>query len=208
MCTQHNIDQALAGQAGMEYIDLNDIELDEETIAAIPADNAKAYQCIPIEYEPKTRKLKVAIKSPDNFQAVDDLRLLMGAKVEAVVASPDAIDKLLAKHYAKSESMEDVMGALAADDNLKNLGGTSDQSIDLDAVMDAADDNQVIKLLNMVLLQAIRDRASDIHLEPFEHEFKMRYRIDGVLYEMVPPPKHLGGEIGRASCRERVVRLV
>ncbi len=195
MCTQLDIDRALAGQAGMEYVDLQGIELSDETIGAIPAENAKAYQCVPIEYEPKSRKLKVALKSPDNFQAVDDLRLLMGAKVEAVIASPAEIDKLLAKHYAKSESMEDVMGALASDEKLKNLGGTSDQSIDLDAVLDAADDNQVIKLLNMVLLQAIRDRASDIHFEPFEHEFKMRYRIDGVLYEMVPPPKHLGGAI-------------
>ncbi len=195
MCNQLDIDRALAGQAGMEYVDLAAIELDEETIGAIPADNAKAYQCVPIEYNAKSKQLKVALKSPDNFQAVDDLRLLMGAKVEAVIASPDVIDSLLEKHYAKSESMQDVVSALASDDNLKNLGGVSDQSIDLDAVLDAADDNQVIKLLNMVLLQAIRDRASDIHLEPFEHEFKMRYRIDGVLYEMVPPPKHLGAAI-------------
>ena len=195
MCTQLDVDRALAGQAGMEYMDLAGIELDDVTVGAIPGENAKAYQCVPIEYEPKSRKLKVAIKSPDNFQAVDDLRLLMGAKVEAVVADPNAIDALLEKHYAKTESMQEVVSALASDDNLKNLGGTSDQSIDLDAVLDAADDNQVIKLLNLVLLQAIRDRASDIHLEPFEHEFKMRYRIDGVLYEMVPPPKHLGAAI-------------
>jgi type IV pilus assembly protein PilB len=195
LCSQLDIDKALAGQAGMEYVDLAGIELDEETVGAIPAENAKAYQCVPIEYEPKSRKLKVAIKSPDNFQAVDDLRLLMGAKVEAVIASPKEIDSLLEKYYAKSESMEEVMGALASDEKLKSVGGASDQSIDLDAVMDAADDNQVIKLLNMVLLQAIRDRASDIHFEPFEHEFKMRYRIDGVLYEMVPPPKHLGAAI-------------
>lgn len=195
LCTQLDIDKALAGQAGMEYADLSGLELDEETVGSIPAENAKAYQCVPIEYEPKSRKLKVAIKSPDNFQAVDDLRLLMGAKVEAVIASPKEIDALLEKYYAKSESMEEVMGALASDEKLKSVGGASDQSIDLDAVIDAADDNQVIKLLNMVLLQAIRDRASDIHFEPFEHEFKMRYRIDGILYEMVPPPKHLGAAI-------------
>ena len=195
MCTQLDVNRALAGQAGMEYIDLAGMELSEETIGSIPAENAKAYQCVPIEYDSASRKLKVAIKSPDNFQAVDDLRLLMGAKVEAVVADPKAIDAMLEKHFAKSESMQEVVSALASDENLQNLGGTSDQSIDLDAVLDAADDNQVIKLLNLVLLQAIRDRASDIHLEPFEHEFKMRYRIDGILYEMVPPPKHLGAAI-------------
>ncbi len=194
-CTQLDIDRALAGQAGMEYVDLSGVELDPQTIDAIPAENARAYQCVPIEYDPSTRYLKVALKSPENFQAVDDLRLLMGAKVEAVVAAPAAIDSLIEKYYSKSSSMTDVMSALASDQNLAELGKHSDQSIDLDAVMDAAGDNQVIKLLNLVLLQAIRDRASDIHFEPFEHEFKMRYRIDGVLYEMVPPPKHLGTAI-------------
>lgn len=194
-CTQLDVDRALAGQAGMDYVDLSGIELDDETIGSIPADNAKAYQCVPIQYDPKTRRLKVALKSPENFQAVDDLRLLMGAQVEAVVASPKAIDALLEKHYAKSESVTDVMSSLANNENLAELGKHSDQSIDLDTVIDAAGDNQVIKLLNLVLLQAIRDRASDIHFEPFEHEFKMRYRIDGVLYEMVPPPKHLGTAI-------------
>ncbi|MCA9275310.1 MAG: Flp pilus assembly complex ATPase component TadA [Phycisphaerales bacterium] len=194
-CTQLDIDRALAGQAGMEYVDLNGVELDEETIAAIPAENAKAYQCVPIEYDARARKLKVALKSPENYQAVDDLRLLMGADVTAVVASPKSIDALLEKHFAKDSSLSDAMSSLANNENLAELGKHSDQSIDLDAVMDAAGDNQVIKLLNLVLLQAIRDRASDIHFEPFENEFKMRYRIDGVLYEMVPPPKHLGTAI-------------
>ncbi|MEM9083510.1 MAG: ATPase, T2SS/T4P/T4SS family, partial [Planctomycetota bacterium] len=78
---------------------------------------------------------------------------------------------------------------------LASLAGKSAASIDLDAVLDASEDNKVIKLLNLVLLQAIKDKASDIHFEPFEEEFKMRYRIDGVLYEMVPPPKHLGTAI-------------
>jgi len=194
-CNELDIDRALAGQAGMEYVDLSGMELDDETIGAIPAENAQAYQCVPIEYDAKSRKLKIAIKSPDNFQAVDDLRLLMGATVEAVVASPQSIDALIKKYFSKGESMLDVVNALASDEKLKEIGSHSDQSIDLDAVMDAAGDNQVIKLLNLVLLQAIRDRASDIHFEPFEHEFKMRYRIDGVLYEMVPPPKHLGTAI-------------
>ena len=194
-CTQLDIDRALAGQAGMEYVDLAGVELDPETVDAIPAENAKAYQCVPIEYNPSTRYLKVALKSPENFQAVDDLRLLMGAKVEAVVAAPAAIDALIEKYYSKGTSMTDVISALASSESLSELSKHSDQSIDLDAVMDAAGDNQVIKLLNLVLLQAIRDRASDIHFEPFEHEFKMRYRIDGVLYEMVPPPKHLGTAI-------------
>ena len=88
----------------------------------------------------------------------------------------------------------DVITELSASDKFADLAGRGD-SIDLDAITEMASDNQVVKLINLVLLQAIKDRASDIHFEPFEEEFKMRYRIDGVLYEMVPPPKHLGPAI-------------
>ncbi|MEQ8769747.1 MAG: ATPase, T2SS/T4P/T4SS family [Phycisphaerales bacterium] len=194
-CTQKDVDRALAGQAGMEYVDLTGFEPDEELVGAIPAENVQAYQCVPIEYDPGSRKLKVALKSPDNFQAVDDLRLLMNFNVEAVVADADVVDSLIAEHFSKSESMVDVMSGLAEDEKFASLAAHSADSIDLDAELEAAGDNQIVKLLNLVLLQAIRDRASDIHFEPFETEFKMRYRIDGVLYEMVPPPKHLGPAI-------------
>jgi len=194
-CTEQDVQAALAGQAGMQFVDLGSMEISEEALAAVPADNANAYQIIPIKYNPTSKRLTIALKSPDNFRAVDDLRLLMGFNVEAVVGDEGIIDGLLAKHYAKSESLGDVVGELASDDRYQELAGHSDASIDLDAVMEAAEDNQVVKLLNLVLLQAIRDKASDIHFEPFEDEFKMRYRIDGVLYEMVPPPKHLGTAI-------------
>jgi type IV pilus assembly protein PilB len=187
--------EALAGQAGMEYRDLSKFEIPDEVVQAIPAENANAYGIVPIEYEARTKRLVVALKSHQNFQAVDDLRLLMGFNVEAVVADPAVIDGLLKKHYSRSESMAELVSGMADSDRFAALMGRSDQSIDLDAVLEAADDNQVVKLINLVLLQAIKDRASDIHFEPFENEFKMRYRIDGVLYEMVPPPKHLGPAI-------------
>ncbi len=190
-----DVARALAGQAGMEFVDLDEIELSEEILEAIPSDNAQAYQVIPIEFNAKTKKLKIALKSPNNFRAVDDLRLLMGFTVEAVVGDEAKIDELLAQHYSKRESVQDVVANLAADDKFKSLAAGSGISIDLDAVMEASEDNQVVKLLNLVLLQAIKDKASDVHFEPFENEFKMRYRIDGVLYEMVPPPKHLGTAI-------------
>ncbi|MCW5775288.1 MAG: Flp pilus assembly complex ATPase component TadA [Phycisphaeraceae bacterium] len=193
-CSERDVAEGLAGQAGMAYVDLSAVEIPEEALAAIPSENAQTYQVVPIDFNPKSKRLKIALKSPDNFRAVDDLRLLMGFNVEAVVADAAAIDSLIQKHYSKTESVMDVVSGLAADDKFKALdkGGAS---IDLDAVLEAAEDNQVIKLLNLVLLQAIKDRASDIHFEPFENEFKMRYRIDGVLYEMVPPPKHLGPAI-------------
>ncbi len=194
LVTQSDIQQALAGQAGMAFVDLNDFELTEEVLEAIPAATVQAYHIIPVEVDAPRRRLKVALKSPDNFRAVDDLRLLLGFKVEAVVADPEQVEAKITEHYAgKQSGLADMMSELGGDESLKSLDKRSGgQSIDLEAVLEASEDNKVIKLLNLVLLQAIKDRASDIHLEPFEDEFKMRYRIDGVLYEMVPPPKYLG----------------
>ncbi len=193
-CSQQDVNAALAGQAGMAWVDLKGFEIPEPAKDAIPADNVHAYQVIPVEYNAAGKRLKIAMKSPDNFRAVDDLRLLMGFNVEAVVADGGLIDALIKQNYAKKESVLDVVSSLAADEKFKALEGRG-ASIDLDAVLEAASDNQVVKLINLVLLQAIKDRSSDIHFEPFEDEFKMRYRIDGILYEMVPPPKHLGPAI-------------
>ncbi|CAN5718387.1 ATPase, T2SS/T4P/T4SS family [soil metagenome] len=198
-CKPKDVEEALAAQAGLGYAELAGVELAKEVIEALPAETVQSYQVVPIEYKPQGRKLRIAMKSRDNFRAVDDLRLLMGFSVEAVIADPAEVDALIKKHYSRVESVTDVVSELAKDPELARLamagGGKGGLSIDLDAVMDAASDNRVIKLLNLVLLQAIKDRASDIHFEPFEDEFKMRYRIDGVLYEMVPPPKQLGSAI-------------
>jgi type IV pilus assembly protein PilB len=207
--TKRDVEEALAGQAGIAFIDLDTVTIDEATKKAIPAETAMSCQCIPFWYESPTRKIKVAIKSPSNFRAADDLRLLLGLQVETFVAPPEQIEARLKEYYAgKQSSISDVIGELSSDEKLKKLeakgkasgagggpGASSGASIDLDAVMTASEDNRVIKLLNLVLLQAIKDKASDIHFEPFEDEFKMRYRIDGVLYEMVPPPKSLGPAI-------------
>ncbi len=195
-CTQRDINEALAGQAGMSFVELSGFAMPDEVRDSLASETVQAYQVIPIEYNQRSKKLKIAMKSADNFRAVDDLRLLMGFTVEAVVGDAAQIDALIKKHFSKTESMTDVVSELAKDAKLANLtGGKGGMSIDLDAVLEAAEDNRVVKLLNLVLLQAIKDRASDVHFEPFENEFKMRYRIDGVLYEMVPPPKSLGPAI-------------
>ncbi len=186
---------ALAGQAGMEYRALKGFDIPEAAREAIPSENVRQYQVVPIEFNPTARRLKIAMKSADNFRAVDDLRVLLGYNIEAVVGDAAAIDALIKKHFSKVESVQEVVGKIAVDKKFEGLSGRSDQSIDLDALQDAAEDNNVVRLLNLVLLQAIKDRASDIHFEPFENEFKMRYRIDGVLYEMTPPPKQLGPAI-------------
>ena len=184
--------EALSGQAGMPLVEFDPEQIPKDAIDALPAETAVTYQIAPLEYDEKTRTIAVAMKSPDNFRAVDDLRLLMQFKVEAYVSPEAQVDKVLQAHYAGGggTSMVDIMSQLEDDSSLAALQGRGD-SIDLEELASAAGDNKVVRLLNLVLLQAIKDRASDIHFEPFEDEFKMRYRIDGVLYEMVPPPQHL-----------------
>ncbi|MEK6701815.1 MAG: GspE/PulE family protein [Planctomycetota bacterium] len=194
-CVARDVNEALAAQAGMQWMDLKGFEIPESFRDVIPSENVRSYEVVPVEYNATAKRMKIAVKTPDNFRAVDDLRLLMGFNVEAVVADAGEVDSLIKKYYSKKESVSDVVQGLAGNEKFKDLGGRGDQSIDLEKVMEAASDNQVMKLVNLVLLQAIKDRASDIHFEPFETEFKMRYRIDGVLYEMVPPPKQLGPAI-------------
>ncbi|MBL9149136.1 MAG: Flp pilus assembly complex ATPase component TadA [Phycisphaerae bacterium] len=186
-----DISEALAGQQGMRWVHVKDLTISDAAIAALPAETANTYGVIPVDFDPQSRRLTIAMKDPENFKAVDDLRMLMGFKVTAVVAPANEIDDVLRAKFAnKTTSMQDVYAEASKSDAIAAVAGRGD-SIDLSTLESAASDNKVIQLLNAVLMQAIRDKASDIHFEPFESEFKMRYRIDGVLYEMIPPPKQL-----------------
>jgi len=190
---EQDILQVLAGQIGLEFLELDPETVDESLTEHLPAETARTYQIIPVAFDAQQNVITIAMKSADNYRAVDDLRLLMGFKVQAVVAPPAAVDAAIERLYAAGKSgssMLDMMAALEDSDTLAALEGRG-ESIDLDQLTAASKDNKVVRLLNLVLLQAIKDKASDIHFEPFEEEFKMRYRIDGVLYEMVPPPAHL-----------------
>jgi len=183
---------ALGAQAGMEPVDLTDIELAPELRAQIPSQMARTYRVIPLDFDPAAKLLTVALDDPANFQATDDLKTLLGYQIRPCIASPDAVTAALDRFYPEDEpeSISDLITEIAGDEDLAKFEGRG-ESIDLEELKELAESNPVKKLLNLVLLQAIRDRASDIHFEPFEDEFKMRYRIDGVLYEMVPPPRHI-----------------
>jgi type IV pilus assembly protein PilB len=192
--SQLDVDVALAGQFGFEYVDLDALEIPEGAIAAFQASTANAYKVIPIAYDPASRSVTIAMKGRDNYRAVDDLKNVLGFKtVTCVVAAADKIDALIAKHYG-GKSMADAGRKILAEQDstaVKAAAGRSSASIDLTTLADAMSDNKVVELLNHLLMTAIADKASDIHLEPFESEFKVRYRIDGVLYEMLPVPKAL-----------------
>ena len=189
--TQDDVNHALAAAQGMETMDLTDIDIPKEVVEMIPAEMAQAYAVLPLAYDADRKLLTVALKSADNFRALDDLRLLMGYRVNAVVAPTEQVNKKIDQLYGDdSESLASLVAELTEAQDLTDLEDRG-ESIDLEELVAAAEDNKVKRLLNLVLLQAIKDHASDVHFEPFEDELKMRYRIDGVLYEMIPPPKHL-----------------
>ncbi len=186
---------ALAAQRGMEYVNLDEVDIHPDVIEKVPAQMAKTYHLVPVEYNKEQNELTVVLDNPDNFRATDDLSTLMGFKVTAKITDPGALEGALTKYYeAQEENINELIGEIQGDSFLAEFEGRN-QSIDLDELKELSESNPVKKLLNLVLLQAIRDKSSDIHFEPFENEYKMRYRIDGVLYEMVPPPKYIAAAL-------------
>jgi len=158
----------LSGMLGLPFVSLRERSLSEETLKSISAEMARSYQVVPVDFDAASKRLVVALKGPDNFRAIDDLRNLMGMKVSAVVAPAEDVEELLKKHYTATSSkqaMADVYANLQTSDAAQMLAGRGD-SIDLATLGDAANDNSVVTLLNLVLLQAIKDKASDIHFEP------------------------------------------
>jgi len=188
---------ALAAQRGMEYVKLAEIDIPPEVVEKVPAQMAKTYHLVPIEYDKEQNELSVVLDSPDNFRATDDLSTLTGFRVSAKITDSEALESALSKYYegdGDKEGINELIGEIQSDRFLAEFEGRN-QSIDLDELKELSESNPVKKLLNLVLLQAIRDKSSDVHFEPFEHEYKMRYRIDGVLYEMVPPPKYIAAAL-------------
>jgi type IV pilus assembly protein PilB len=180
---------ALADQQGLKVVNLEDIKVTPEATTLVPETMASVYKILPLHV--RDGVLTIALSDPSNLAALDDLRNFLGVKeVVPLVASPKAIAEASSRAYAgKEESIIDIIKELESDGDLGPR--RSETSIDLESLMEIQDAAPVRKLINMVFLLAIRDHASDIHFEPFEDEYKMRYRCDGVLYEMVPPPRHL-----------------
>ena len=190
--TEDQLNLALAAQIGMEPVDLASMDIPQEIIDLVPAQMANTYKVVPFRHEPERNAIHVALASPDNFRATDDLKTLMGFDVTAAICDKASLQQALDKYYPEEsqESITNIIDEIVTDEDLAAYADRG-ESIDLNELKELADANPVKRLLNLVLLQAIRDKASDIHFEPFEDEYKMRYRIDGVLYEMVPPPRYI-----------------
>ena len=183
--------QGLAEQMGMQAISLGEVVIPPDVLGYVTEPMAQLYRIIPIAFRDNT--LTIAMCDPQKLSILDELRTFLGYDVRAVVATEHDVLKALDRYYASNESVESIINDMADDKELAAQAEAAGRAnaFDLTSVEALADSAPVRKLLNMVLLLAIKDHASDLHFEPFEAEFKIRIKADGVLYEMVPPPRHL-----------------
>ena len=178
--------QTIASGLGTEFIDLAGREIPAEILRFIPSGLARLHGALPIEMSGTT--LRVALADPFDLNTAEDLRFALGKDVQVVVSPPEQIEELIKEHYGSdTTSMEEVLKQLGEAGELLQLRETDGEA----AVEAEANATPIIRFVDLILYQAIQDRASDIHFEPFENEFKIRYRVDGALYEMSPPPRHL-----------------
>ncbi|MBS0204026.1 MAG: Flp pilus assembly complex ATPase component TadA [Planctomycetes bacterium] len=185
--TQEQVTEALAEQWGLPVVDLNSTTILPKVLEDVPQTMCELYKIMPLSK--KDNVLTVAMADPQNLAALDDLRNMLNCDVRGAVSNAKDVEAAIARYYAdREESIEDIIGKLEEE----TADGPKGRGYDLADDMDAA---PIRKLLNMILLLAIKDQASDVHFEPFEDEFKVRVKADGMLYEMVPPPRHLANAI-------------
>ncbi len=188
---------ALGAQVGMEVVNLDEIKIAKDVVEKVSPTMAKVYKVIPIKFE--NNVLTVAMADPLNVSVLDDLRFMLGCELQGAVSNEDAVNRAIEQYYAgATETVEDILKEMkdVAKESMdltgwSPMGKGETAAVNIDSVEAMANSAPVVKLLNLILLQAIKDQSSDIHFEPFENEFKVRYRVDGVLYEMMPPPLHL-----------------
>jgi type IV pilus assembly protein PilB len=176
----------ISAQYGVPSIDLDEFQIDESVIGLIPEDVAVKHCAIPVNRAGST--LILATADPSNIFAIDDIKFLTGYNVEVVVAAEEAIRRAIEKYYDTSASIEDVISDFD-DEDFEVVNDA--ESVDVAELARLTEDAPVVKLVNLILTDAIRKNASDIHIEPYEKDFRVRYRIDGVLYQVMKPPRKL-----------------
>jgi type IV pilus assembly protein PilB len=188
--TEEGYYQTLANAIGSEFVNLKDFSPPSELLKLLPAGLAQLHRAFPLGYE--DNMLQVALIDPLNAQTVEDLRFAIGKDVHPVVAPIYQIEELIKKHYGSdAASLDSILAELGGG---IQFGGEG-KDLDIKEIESEANAAPIIRYVDLVLAQAIQDRASDIHFEPFETEFKIRYRVDGALYEMSPPPRHLANPV-------------
>ncbi|WP_231993694.1 GspE/PulE family protein [Pseudobythopirellula maris] len=189
---EEQLTQAIAEQMLLPVVSAHEVSIEKDVLAMVTEPMAQMYRVIPIAFENDT--LSVAMCDPQNLSVQDELRTFLGYNIKVMAASESSVMAALERYYGENtESVESIVESMENDQELTAAANAlaAEGAIDLSSVEALADSAPVRKLLNMVLLMAIKDHASDLHFEPFEDEFRIRIKADGVLYEMVPPPRHL-----------------
>lgn len=167
----------IAQMMGTEAVNLEGFEPPEELLAMLPVNLAQMHQAFPVGWDGQT--LQVALVDPFHHQSLEDIRFALGVEVHLVIAPVDEVAEMLRRHYSRGAGeLKEVLAQMGTDEG-----------------EELASEAPIIRYVDLVMQQAINDRASDIHFEPFEHDFKIRYRVDGALYEMAPPPRHMASSI-------------
>ena len=174
--------EIIAESLGTVVWDFKSADIDQHIIDMVDDNTARSYGVVPVAFEDDV--LKIAVKDPFDFQTLDSLSFLLGCTLQAVVVKIDLLERALNRYYPERE--EDI-NSIIQEMGQKHF----DEDSDVRDLEDAANDAPIIRFVDVVMQQAIRDRASDIHFEPFEKNFRIRYRVDGALYEMPPPPKSM-----------------
>jgi len=204
LAKDQDIIDALGMQAGMEKVDLNKMTIKEEIIRTLTADIARFYNVIPIRKEDGV--VTVAMAYPLNVHILDELSALLGCQVKGAISTIEDVDRALERNFSyKATAISETLDSLIAEVSQK---GEEEEILpenvlyDIDNLAQLANEPEIIKLVNLVLMRAIQTGASDIHFEPYEDEMRVRLRIDGVLYEIAYPPTHLAVAI---ACRVKVI---
>lgn len=187
---------ALSKHYGVKSVDLRNIEIDESLLKLVPSDLAGKYLIVPVSRFGRT--LTVAMINPGDVAAIEDIQFATGFEVDAVVAAEDALLKVVQDHYNVQKMLSDVMYEIemadAGDANVKVIDGTEEVKAveeDLSSVQDDRDSGPALKLVSKIITDAVDMNVSDVHIEPYENDMRIRYRIDGILHEMLKPPKRM-----------------
>ncbi len=182
---------AVADHLNLDFTDLAAIDVPQTAIRALPSSVARMYGAVPVALQ--NNAMTVAVLDPYNPQLVEELSFVLGKDIQLAVAPSKQIEEMIARYYSEEsgslkEVLEDMESQLSGTKILDVAGkGLAETAV----LEEEANKAPIVRFVNLILYQAVQDRASDIHFEPFEDEFKIRYRVDGALYEMAPPPKHL-----------------
>jgi type IV pilus assembly protein PilB len=193
MLSEKELVEFLSQHFGVPAIDLSRVEIDESVAKIVPAETARKYMILPVAKV--GAKVTLAMIDPTNLFAMDDIKFKTGYSVDPVVASESAIRAGIDKYYGSTHAielkkvMEDLSEPVQSDGSLEVLD--EDQELDLDTLEKESEEAPVVRLVNIILTDAIKRGASDIHVEPYEKDYRVRYRIDGLLWEMMRPPLRL-----------------